>query len=131
MAWRTMAVRDQRVEFVVRAHQGQQSLSQLCAEFGISRPTGHLWLKRYREQGVIGIEEHSRRPQHCPRQTAPSVEERIAQLRRQRPDWGTRPNYSHCSVARASSCRSLPCIAYCYGTDWCVPTIVGLRLGSA
>ena len=54
MAWRTMAVRDQRVEFVVRAHQGQQSLSQLCAEFGISRPTGHLWLKRYREQGVIG-----------------------------------------------------------------------------
>ena len=90
MAWRTMAVRDQRVEFVVRAHQGQQSLSQLCAEFGISRPTGHLWLKRYREQGVIGIEEHSRRPQHCPRQTAPSVEERIAQLRRQRPDWGAR-----------------------------------------
>jgi transposase InsO family protein len=85
-----MAVRDQRVEFVVRAHQGQQSLSQLCAEFGISRPTGHLWLKRYREQGVIGIEEHSRRPQHCPRQTAPSVEERIAQLRRQRPDWGAR-----------------------------------------
>ena len=81
---------DQRVEFVVRAHQGQQSLSQLCAEFGISRPTGHLWLKRYREQGVIGIEEHSRRPQHCPRQTAPSVEERIAQLRRQRPDWGAR-----------------------------------------
>ncbi len=65
MAWRTMAVRDQRVEFVVRAHQGQQSLSQLCAEFGISRPTGHLWLKRYREQGVIGIEEHSRRPQHA------------------------------------------------------------------
>ena len=34
--------------------------------------------------------EHSRRPQHCPRQTAPSVEERIAQLRRQRPDWGAR-----------------------------------------
>jgi len=85
-----MAVRDQRVEFVVRAHQGQEKLSRLCAEFGISRPTGYVWLKRYREQGVIGIEEHSRRPQHSPRQTAPSVEERVAQLRRLRPDWGAR-----------------------------------------
>ena len=49
MAWRTMAVRDQRVQFVVRAQQGQEKLSRLCAEFGISRPTGYVWLKRYRE----------------------------------------------------------------------------------
>jgi transposase InsO family protein len=62
----------------------------LCTEFGISRPTGYVWLKRYREQGVAGIEEQSRRPQHSPRQTAPPVEERIAQLRRLRPDWGAR-----------------------------------------
>jgi transposase InsO family protein len=85
-----MAVRDQRVEFVVRAQQGQQNLSRLCAEFGIARPTGYVWLKRYREQGVAGIEEHSRRPRHSPHQTAPSVEQRIVQLRRERPDWGAR-----------------------------------------
>ena len=47
------------MEFVVRAHQGKEKLSRLCAEFGISRPTGYVWLKRYREQGVAGIEEHS------------------------------------------------------------------------
>jgi len=90
MAWRTMAVRDQRVEFVVRAQQAQERLSRLCAEFGISRPTGYVWLKRYREQGVSGIEEQSRRPRHSPRQTAPPIEQRIAQLRRERPDWGAR-----------------------------------------
>lgn len=90
MAWRTMAVRDQRVEFVVRAQQGPEKLSRLCAEFGISRPTGYVWLKRYREQGVAGIEEQSRRPQHSPRQTNPSVEHRIVQMRRERPDWGAR-----------------------------------------
>ena len=90
MAWRTMAVRDQRVEFVVRAQQGQQNLSRLCAEFGISRPTGYVWLKRYRQQGVVGIEEHSRRPRHSPHQTAAAVEQRITELRRQRPDWGAR-----------------------------------------
>jgi transposase InsO family protein len=85
-----MAVRDQRVEFVVRAQQGQQNLSRLCAEFGIARPTGYVWLKRYREQGVAGIEEHSRRPRHSPHQTAPPVEQRIVRLRRERPDWGAR-----------------------------------------
>ena len=90
MAWRTMAVRDQRVEFVVRAQQGQQNLSRLGAEFGIARPTGYVWLKRYREQGVAGIEEHSRRPRHSPHQTAPPVEQPIVQLRRERPDWGAR-----------------------------------------
>jgi transposase len=90
MAWRTMAVRDQRVEFVVRAQQRRETLRQLCAEFGISRPTGDLWQKRYREQGVAGIEEHSRRPRHSPRQTAPPVAQRILQLRRERPDWGAR-----------------------------------------
>lgn len=90
MAWRTMAVRDQRVEFVVRAQQGQENLSHLCAEFGISRPTGYVWLKRYRQQGVAGIEEHSRRPRRSPRQTAAPVEQRIVDLRRARPDWGAR-----------------------------------------
>jgi transposase InsO family protein len=90
MAWRTMAVRDQRVEFVIRAQQGKEKLSRLCAEFGISRPTAYVWLKRYREQGVSGIEERSRRPQHSPRQTAAPLEQRIAQLRRERPDWGAR-----------------------------------------
>lgn len=89
MAWRTMAVRDQRVEFVVRAQQ-KENLSRLCAEFGISRPTGYLWLRRYREQGVVGLEERSRRPQHSPRQIATSWERRIVELRQQRPDWGAR-----------------------------------------
>jgi transposase InsO family protein len=83
-------VRDQRVEFVIRAQQEGQSLSGLCAEFGISRPTGYVWLRRYREQGVAGIEEHSRRPANSPRRTADSMAQRIAQLRRQRPDWGAR-----------------------------------------
>ena len=90
MAWRMMAVRDQRVEFVIRAQRGQEKLSRLCIEFGISRPTAYVWLQRYREQGVAGIEERSRRPQHSPRQTAAPLEQRIAQLRRERPDWGAR-----------------------------------------
>jgi len=84
-----VGVRDQRVEFVVRASRGE-SLSSLCREYEISRPTGYLWLSRFSEHGVAGIEEHSRRPHLSPRRTAAGIEERIVTLRRQRPDWGAR-----------------------------------------
>jgi transposase InsO family protein len=82
-------VRDQRVEFVVRASRGE-SLSSLCREYEISRPTGYLWLQRFGEQGVAGVEELSRRPHLSPRRTATGIEARIVALRRQRPDWGAR-----------------------------------------
>jgi len=82
-------VQDQRIEFVVRASRGE-SLSSLCREYEISRPTGYLWLKRFRDQGVAGVQDHSRRPHLSPHQTAVEIEARIVTLRRQRPDWGAR-----------------------------------------
>jgi transposase len=53
MSWRQTGVRDQRIEFVVRVNRGE-SLSALCREYEITRPTGYLWLRRFREQGVAG-----------------------------------------------------------------------------
>jgi transposase InsO family protein len=85
-----MEVREQRVEFVVRALRGTEPHSLLCQEFGISRPTGYLWLARYREGGVAAIEERSRRPLHSPTQTEAGLEARILALRTVYPDWGAR-----------------------------------------
>jgi len=85
-----MDVREQRVQFVVAAHRGEKSLSALCKEFGISRPTGNVWRKRYREQGLAGIAERSRRPEHSPRHTPPELEQEVVQLRQRYPDWGAR-----------------------------------------
>ena len=50
-----MDVREQRVKFVVAASRREKPFSTLCEEFGISRPTGQLWLQRNRETGVEGI----------------------------------------------------------------------------
>jgi transposase InsO family protein len=85
-----MDVREQRVQFVVAALRREQSLTALCEEFGVSRPTGRLWLERYRQQGLAGIAERSRRPLHSPRLTAGELEERVVELRRRYPDWGAR-----------------------------------------
>ena len=82
-------MRDQRVEFTIRASRGE-CLSSLCREYEISRPTGYVWLNRFRDQGVAGVEERSRRPHLSPRQTCAGLEARIVALRRQRPDWGAR-----------------------------------------
>src|SRR5277367_3083183 len=90
MPWKTMDVREQRVRFVVAALRRERSLSSLCREFEISRPTGRLWLERYRTGGVEAIAERSRRPLHSPRQTEPELEQRVVELRMRYPDWGAR-----------------------------------------
>jgi transposase InsO family protein len=90
MPWKSMDIREQRVRFVVAALRRERSLSRLCQEFGISRPTGRLWLERYRAGGVEAVAERSRRPLHSPRQTAPELEQAVIDLRLRYPDWGAR-----------------------------------------
>ena len=90
MPWKTMDVREQRVSFVVMARRGEKPLSALCEEFGISRPTGYLWLSRYSRDGLAGIAERSRRPLLSPDRTAPELEAEVISLRRRYPDWGAR-----------------------------------------
>ena len=88
MPWRVTDVMDQKIRFVLRAVGPGVNMSVLCREFGISRPTGYTWLKRYREaRSVTGLQERSRRPRHSPARTAAAVEARVVELR-QRHGWG-------------------------------------------
>jgi transposase InsO family protein len=88
MPWKRESVMDQRVEFVIRAQRGEASITNLCREYGVSRPTGYLWLKRYREVGSIAdLREHPRRPLHTPGRTARAIEAAVLQLRDEK-GWG-------------------------------------------
>lgn len=88
MPWRTESVMDQRVEFVLRAAQGEETITELCRDYGISRPTGYLWLKRYEAAGsVTGLAEHSRRPLHSPQRTGKEIEAAVLALRDEK-GWG-------------------------------------------
>lgn len=90
MPWATTSVTEQRIRFVIRASQDSVNMSALCREFGISRPTGYLWLDRYCESGSIsGVFEHSRRPHHSPSRTPQHHEEHIVALR-QEFGWGAK-----------------------------------------
>lgn len=88
MPWRTESVMDQRVDFVLRARKREETISALCREYDISRPTGYLWLNRYREvASVSGLAEHSRRPLHSPQRTGEEIEAAVLTLR-DKTGWG-------------------------------------------
>jgi leucine-zipper of insertion element IS481 len=100
MAWKAMDVQDQRVRFVLAASMREKPLGAVCAEFGISRPIGALWIKRYAEGGVAGIAERSRCPRSSPAQTSWEQEEKVVALRLRYPDWGARKLWRRCSSMR-------------------------------
>ena len=90
MPWARTDVGEQRVKFVIRAASGQERMTALCREFGISRPTGYRWRGRFQQAGsVTAVVERSRRPVHSPAQTAPRCEERVIALRREF-GWGAK-----------------------------------------
>jgi transposase InsO family protein len=83
MTWKVPDVLSQRIEFVIRATQKQQNISQLCQEYGISRQTGHFWLKRYQENGTFAaLEDRSHAPVQVWNRSKRDIEELVVQLRR-------------------------------------------------
>ena len=51
-----------KLKFVEQARGSGANIAALCREYGISRQTGHKWLRRYHEDGPLGLVEQSRRP---------------------------------------------------------------------
>lgn len=89
MVWREVSVADQRGEFVMLASLAGANVSALCKRFGISRQTGHLWLRRF-AAGTSDFEDRSRRPRHSPRRLSVELEARILSVRDAHPAWGAR-----------------------------------------
>jgi transposase InsO family protein len=89
MAWREASVSDQRLEFVMLASLEGANVSSLCERFGISRQTGHVWLRRF-AAGERSFADRSRRPLHSPRRLSDELEARILSVRDRHPAWGAR-----------------------------------------
>ena len=60
MPWKECHVVDERLRFVARLLDGEK-MTALCAEFGISRKTGYKIYDRYKDYGVHGLTDRSRR----------------------------------------------------------------------
>ena len=52
-------------------------LTEVAAEVGVSRQSLHSWVGRYRESGLAGLADRSRRPRVSPGQASPGLEARV------------------------------------------------------
>ena len=78
---------DERVKFIARVLDGEP-MARVCEEFSISRKTGYKILKRYRDCGVDGLTDRSRRPYRHANQRPLQIETLIVRLRKEKPTWG-------------------------------------------
>jgi putative transposase len=78
---------DERLKFVARLLDGEK-MSVVCRDFGISRPTGYKIFNRYKDLGLEGLEDRSRRPYRHANKLPFQVERTILQIKREHPTWG-------------------------------------------
>jgi transposase InsO family protein len=98
MPWQERRTMGLKMEFVEKAVLPDANLSEICRQFGISRATGHKWVKRFREHGYVGLEEKSRRPGGVPLSTGEDVVVAVLEARDAHPSWG--PKKLHLLLAR-------------------------------
>lgn len=89
MPWKETSAVDERLDFVKRCLKGRRSKAAVCRAFGISRETGHKWLRRFEEEGRAGLTDRSRRPHSNARATPPEIVKLILECRK-RWGWGAK-----------------------------------------
>lgn len=87
MPWRECKRMDERLRFVARLLDGEK-MATLCREFGISRPTGYKVFNRYKDLGLEGLLDRTRRPYRHANRLPFQVERTIVTLRQEHPTWG-------------------------------------------
>ena len=78
---------DERLRFVARILDGEK-MAPLCREFDISRKTGYKIFDRYKDCGLEGLTDRSRRPYRHANQLPFQIEHQIIELKHDKPSWG-------------------------------------------
>src|SRR5258706_16284930 len=88
MPWKETSAMDQRIQLIADWLSGDYRKSELCRSYGISRPTGDKWIRRYDQHGLQGLAELERAPHRHPNQTAEELRALIVQTKLRRQKWG-------------------------------------------
>lgn len=88
MGWKETCAMEERFKFIQEYKSQQWSVAELCRRFEISRKTAYKWIDRHQQEGIEGLRDQSRAPDHHPNQIADQLELRIVEARQQHPTWG-------------------------------------------
>ena len=81
---------NERVKFVAGMLEAEETFSNLCERFGISRKQGYKWKQRYEAGGVEALADRSRAPHSHPHAVSSDVVELLVTARKKHPLWGPR-----------------------------------------
>lgn len=90
MPWRETSTMCERLRFIMLLEEAEQSMSELCEQFGISRTTGYKWLERYNPADPASLADRSRAPHSQPRATSEAIVSAVIAERTAHRKWGPR-----------------------------------------
>ncbi|MCD4664343.1 MAG: integrase core domain-containing protein, partial [Bacteroidales bacterium] len=90
MPWKETTTMEQKIEFICEWRTGKYTITELCKQFEISRPTAYKLIDRFEKQGYEGLREQSRAPGKHPNQTNENVIKGILKLKAKYPLWGAK-----------------------------------------
>jgi putative transposase len=99
MPWKETDAMQEKTRFVLEwerrwnaAEGGQVDVAELCRRYGVSRQTGYVWIKRFRDgdHDVRAMEERSRRPHSSPTAIELEMQDLVVAARKLHPRWGPR-----------------------------------------
>ncbi len=88
MPWKVICPMEERMRFITSVNESDETFSELCARFGISRKTGYKWVERYEADGVAGLAEGRPVARSCPHRMPDELLNRVLELRKEHPTWG-------------------------------------------
>jgi len=109
MPWPETSPMEDRMDLVRAYASGLFTMTDLAAQYGISRKTGYKWLDRHAAEGLAGLADRSRRPHASPQATDPTQLDTLIRLRRRHPHWGAKKLLA--VVARQAPGTDWPCAA--------------------
>jgi putative transposase len=112
MPWREVCPMDEKMRLMAALAVEEESVSELCEDFGISRKTAYKWWTRYRQEGAAGLKERSHAPAVVPWAITEAQAEAIVAVRRAHPSWGPKK-------LRAKLNQCAP------GQGWPAPSTIG------
>ena len=77
MPWKVTDVVDARTRFVLEYDSGSFTMAELCRIYSIARKTGYLWVERYEEEGLAGLQDRRYGASHHPNQTKSGSRSRL------------------------------------------------------
>ena len=87
-----------RLRFIDRVTAGEEPVTELCRQSGISRKTGYKLIHRYAAHGEEGLLDRSRAPHDHPNATPRELAERIVEAKCAHPTWGPKKLIPGCTT---------------------------------